>query len=101
MGTSKTVITGQKSALKELKFETRRPQCIAPILFGNKSHVAGPFFRCSEKYGRVHFVHRQEVFTEECDRSAWRVSNIGDHTVGFQCSLPSNFYACLEPRLPE
>ena len=60
--------------------------CIAPVLFGNKGHM-GPFFHWSEKYGRVHFVDRKQVFTEECDRSAQRVSNIGDSTIGFQCSL--------------
>jgi hypothetical protein len=47
----------------------------------------GRFSNCSEKYGRVHFVDRKQVFTEECDRSARRVSNIGDRTIGFQISM--------------
>jgi hypothetical protein len=43
----------------------KEAQCIAPRLFGNKGHVVGPFFHCSEKYGRVHSVERKQVFTEE------------------------------------
>jgi len=39
----------------------KETQCIALILFGNKGHVVGPFFYCSEseKYGRVRFVDKK------------------------------------------